>query len=119
MWNLVGHLAFILIAASFLVRDILWLRAISIVASAIGISYYFGNAEPLWLIIFWNAVFASINGAQISLLLAERSGIQLDDNEAELYETIFRILGQKLGRQEVTDLISNAGLLKQFNATSA
>ena len=90
MLDLAGHLAFLLIALSFLVRDILWLRALSISASLASISYsYFAPSEPLWIVIGWNIVFIVLNIAQIALLLRERAGVSFTDEERELYQTSF------------------------------
>ena len=48
--DLIGHLAFGLIAFSFLVKDILWLRLVSILASTFGMAYnYFIPVEPMCL----------------------------------------------------------------------
>lgn len=90
MLDLAGHLAFALIALSFLVRDILWLRALSITASVASIAYgYYAADEPLWIIIGWNIVFIVLNVLQISWLLKERRGVSFTDEERELYETSF------------------------------
>jgi CRP-like cAMP-binding protein len=90
MLDIAGHIAFILIALSFLVRDILWLRALSISASIASISYsYFAPAQPLWLVIGWNIVFIALNLIQIAVLLRERRGVAFTDEEKELYQTSF------------------------------
>ena len=57
-----GHLAFGLIAFSFLVKDILCLRNVSIVASLFSVFYnYFIPIEPMWIAIGWNFVFVLVN----------------------------------------------------------
>lgn len=90
MLDIAGHLAFALIALSFLVRDILWLRALSISASVASISYtYFAPGQPLWLIIGWNGVFIGLNLIQIAILFRERRGVTFTDEEKELYQTSF------------------------------
>ena len=64
--TIAGHLAFGLIAFSFLVKDILWLRVVSVLASLFSIFYnYLIPIEPMWLTINWNFVFIIV----ISLLL--------------------------------------------------
>lgn len=79
-----------MIALSFLVRDILWLRALSISASLASISYsYYAPARPLWIVIGWNIVFIMLNLVQISVLFRERRGVSFTDGERELYETSF------------------------------
>jgi hypothetical protein len=93
MFDLAGHLAFALILLSFLVRDIVWLRALSISASVAAIAYnYFAPARPLWLVIGWNVVFIAVNVAQIFLLYRERRGVDFSEVEKEIYETNFERL---------------------------
>ena len=89
-YELAGHASFALIAISFLVKDILWLRVLSVAASMAGIAYnYFGPATPLWLVIYWNIFFLVINLTQIALILRERRGVEFTEEEREIYETIF------------------------------
>ena len=79
--TIVGHLAFGLIAFSYLVKDIMYLRILSIVASLFGMFFnYTVPAEPLWLPIGWNAIFVMVNIYHISVLLYEKRPVQMDDN---------------------------------------
>ncbi len=90
MLDFAGHLAFALIALSFLVRDILWLRALSITASVASISYsYFAPSQPLWIVIGWNVLFIALNLVQIAMLFRERRGVEFTEEERELYRTSF------------------------------
>ncbi|NTU83822.1 MAG: cyclic nucleotide-binding domain-containing protein [Chloroflexales bacterium] len=91
--DLMGNLGFILIALSFLVRDIVWLRILSILSQLVLIGYnYFGPPEPLWLVINWSLLFLAINVFQIWALFRERRAVRFTDQEQELYGTIFRAL---------------------------
>ena len=90
---LAGHLAFGLIAFSFLVKDILWLRLVSILASSISVFYnWVIPAEPMWLAINWNFVFISLNLYHIAILIYEKRPIKMAPKDKELYETLFRDL---------------------------
>ena len=89
--DVIGHLAFLLTAISFYLKDILLLRFLAIVSSIVGIGYnYFLDEGPLWLPIFWLGVFTAINVWRIVGILMERSAIHFSDDERELYETIFK-----------------------------
>ena len=67
--DLTGHLAFGLIALSFLVKDILWLRIVSIVASLFSVFYnWVIPAEPMWIPIGWNFVFVLLNLYHIAII---------------------------------------------------
>ena len=91
--TIVGHLAFGLIAFSYLVKDIMYLRILSIVASLFGMFFnYTVPAEPLWLPIGWNAIFVMVNIYHISVLLYEKRPVQMDDKNTELYNTLFKDL---------------------------
>lgn len=86
-----GHIASILTMVAYLLRDILWLRLLTIISCFAGITFnYFVPATPLWTVIGWNAVFAVINIVQIAIILKERSGIDFTEEEKELYETLFQ-----------------------------
>tara|TARA_E500000331_G_scaffold24904_1_gene21397 strand:+ start:417 stop:1100 length:684 start_codon:yes stop_codon:yes gene_type:complete len=87
----IGHLAFLLTAISFYLKDILLLRFLAIISALVGIGYnYFLPVGPLWLPIFWLGVFTVINLWRIVGILAERYSIQFNEDEQELYETIFK-----------------------------
>lgn len=87
----IGHLAFLLTAISFYLKDILLLRFLAIVSALVGIGYnYFMPVGPLWLPIFWLGVFTAINLWRIVGILTERYSIQFNEHEQELYETIFK-----------------------------
>ena len=90
---LAGHLAFGLIAFSFLVKDILWLRLVSILASSFSVFYnWVIPAEPMWLAINWNFVFISLNLYHIAVLIYEKRPIKMAPKDKELYETLFKDL---------------------------
>ena len=89
--SLAGHLAFGLIAFSFLVKDIFWLRIVSILASLFSVLYnYIIPVEPLWLAINWNFVFIAVNVYHIGVILYEKRAVKMDDRNEELYQTLFK-----------------------------
>jgi len=86
-----GHLASILTMAAYLLKDILWLRLLTILSCFAGIAFnYFVPATPLWTIIYWNIIFAIINIVQVTLIIRERSGIHFTEEEKELHDTLFK-----------------------------
>ena len=91
--TLAGHLAFGLIAFSFLVKDILWLRVVSIVASLFSVLYnFYIPVEPMWLAINWNIVFVLVNIYHIAVIIYEKRPIKMAPKDKELYETLFKDL---------------------------
>jgi hypothetical protein len=88
--DMVGHLSFLIIAFSLLMRDIILLRILSIGSGVIGIYYnFFVAREPLWVPIIWLTVFMGINVYMIVMfyLSNRRSGLSADD--LEIWKTNF------------------------------
>jgi len=84
------HIASALTLLAYLVRDILWLRTLTIFACIAGIVFnYFVAAHPLWPVINWNLVFIAINVVQIVIIIRERRGVVFTEEEKELYQTLF------------------------------
>lgn len=89
--EIIGHSAFLLTAISFYLKDILLLRFLAVASALVGIYYnYFMAVGPLWLPIFWLAVFTCINVWRIVGIFTERYSIRFTEEERELYETLFR-----------------------------
>ena len=90
MLEAVGHISFALGAVSYWVRDEIWLRSLLILSFATGLIY---NAMPpvgpLWLVLFWLAVYVVIKVFRIGTKLAESRNVKLNEEEAELHDTVF------------------------------
>ena len=85
-----GNLAFGLIAFSFLVKDIFWLRIVSIVASLFSVFYnWVIPVEPMWIPIGWNFVFVLLNLYHIAVIIYEKRPVNMAPKDKELYETMF------------------------------
>src|SRR5262245_13620102 len=69
------HVANVLFLLSYLVRDILVLRLLTVVAILALLPYYFANG--LYPPIFWNSVFIAINLYQLYRLVLERRPVRL------------------------------------------
>jgi Popeye protein conserved region len=89
--HIAGHLASILTMVAYLLRDILWLRLLTILSCFAGILFnYWVPSTPLWSVITWNSLFAVINIVQIAIIIKERTGIEFTEEERELHETLFK-----------------------------
>ncbi len=89
--HIAGHLASVLTMVAYLLRDILWLRFLTILSCFAGIVFnYWVPSSPLWSVIAWNTLFAIINIVQIAIIIKERTGISFSEEEKELYETLFK-----------------------------
>ena len=66
------NIANILYLFSYLVRDILWLRILTVIAASCLIPYFYFRPDPLIIAIYWNLLFTSLNIFWIGRLLIER-----------------------------------------------
>jgi hypothetical protein len=84
------HFANILYLASYSVRDILWLRLLTVAAMlCLGWCYWTsGNFSPF----AWQSVFLAINVFQIWLLILERRPVKLTPVQKKLHEGPLRTL---------------------------
>lgn len=87
------HVANVLFLLSYSVRDILWLRLLTVVAIISLLPYYASNG--LYPPIYWNAVFIGINFYQLYRLLLERRPVQLSVEQQRLYRLGFDSLSPR------------------------
>lgn len=78
------HIANVLYLASYSVRDILWLRILTVIAMLCLGGCYVQCGEMTALM--WQSAFLTINLAQIGLLLYERRPVQLTEVQKQLIE---------------------------------
>jgi hypothetical protein len=86
------HVANVLYFLSYVVKDILWLRVLTVVAGTFLLAFYYFRPDPLWPAIYWNLVFSAINVYQIYALILERRPVRLSEEEQKLYQLAFRTL---------------------------
>lgn len=89
------HIANAIYLCSYLVKDILWLRVLTVVAGLVLLVFYAWMPMPLWAGIIWNILFAMINVRQIQGLLLERRPVRLAPDEQLLYDVAFRRLTER------------------------
>jgi len=86
------HLSNGLYLLSYAVRDILWLRLITVIAGATALASMFVKPEPPPVAIAWNLVFLCINLVRIHILIRERRPIPLSADEQHLAKLVFPML---------------------------
>ncbi len=89
------HIANALYLGSYLVKDMLWLRVLTVVAGVLLMATFYLRADPMWDAIGWNVLFGCINVVQIVLLVRERRPVRLADREQRLYQLAFRSLSPR------------------------
>jgi hypothetical protein len=91
-----GYVGFLL---SYLMRDILWLRVLSVAATSCILPYYLLQSQPLWIAFGWNAAFVVINLYWIIRLLYERRPVHFTPEQQRLYEQALRTLRPRYARK--------------------
>lgn len=89
------HIANILYLLSYLVKDILILRIITVVAICTLIPFFIMRKEPLFIAVCWNLLFASVNIYQIIQILKERRPVYFDEIDQKIYDTTFASLSRR------------------------
>jgi hypothetical protein len=89
------HGANVLYLASYLVRDILALRVLTVVAGLTLLPFYILRPDPIWVAVAWNAVFIGINLAQIYRLVLERQPVRFTHAELSLYRRAFAAMPER------------------------
>jgi hypothetical protein len=78
------------------VRDILWLRALTVVSAICLVPYYYyARPEPMMVPLYWNLVFMVLNLYWICRLLLEHLPIKLSADEHRLCELVSRTVSPR------------------------
>ena len=93
-WNdWLGNVSYLLIAGSYLVTSMLWLRVLAIVGLATEAMYfYIVGSSSLWVAIGWAMVFLAINAVQLARLLRDLRSLTLQGEERFLKSHTFAAL---------------------------
>ena len=83
--NLVGHIAYVLLIGSMLMRNMNWLRALAIMAGSISAIYYWTLGD--YVSMFWESLFSLVNVAQLVILIIENRRGRFSDEEQMFIET--------------------------------
>jgi CRP-like cAMP-binding protein len=84
MNNWPGHVSYGLIAISYWLTDIFWLRVVAVVGLALEIFYFTLSGGDLRTGIGWDLIFIVINLYQLSRLVRERLSLRLPEKDREL-----------------------------------
>jgi len=86
------HLANVLYVVSYLVTDIMWLRALAVAGGLSSLTWTLTAPTPSLTFIGWTLVYNTINLVQIARLWRERRPVRLDAAAQVLYTAAFRSL---------------------------
>lgn len=83
--KLVGHLSYVLLVASMMMRTMLWLRIIAISAGVVSALYgYFFLRD--FVTVFWEVIFVSVNLIQLLILEIENRRAKFSEDEKQFVE---------------------------------
>jgi hypothetical protein len=86
------HLANVLYVVSYLVTDIMWLRALAVAGGLSSLTWTLTAPTPSLTFIGWTLVYNTINIVQIARLWRERRPVRLSAADQILYMAAFRTL---------------------------
>ena len=87
--NWPGHLSYVLIAISYWLTDMFWLRLVAVVGLSLEILYFWLSGGDLRTGIGWDLIFIIINLYQIYWLVKDRLSLRLPEADRELLRSVF------------------------------
>ena len=80
--DLIGTASYVLLAVSYMVTNIYWLRLLAIIAlTAEAIYFYMAGDSALWVGILWAGIFNLINIVQLGILTRSRLKVRMSAEE--------------------------------------
>lgn len=97
--NLVGHVAYVLLIASMLMRSMRWLRIFAICAGTVSAVYYWTQID--YVSVFWESIFTLVNVFQLFYIAIENSRGKFSKDERFFIETCLPNLERAQARRFV------------------
>jgi hypothetical protein len=86
----VANACYVILAASYLVGSMIWLRALAVVSLGCeGVYFYFAADIPLWVGLSWTIVFVAINLLQLAVLARHAIRVRKSRDERMLRTGMF------------------------------
>jgi CRP-like cAMP-binding protein len=86
--NWPGHLSYTLIAISYWLTDMFWLRTVAVIGLSLEILYFWHSGGDLRTGIGWDLVFIAINLYQLYRLMKDRLSLHLPEADRELLRSV-------------------------------
>jgi len=87
--NLPGHVSYFLIAISYWLTDIFWLRVVAVVGLSLEILYFWHSGGDLRTGMGWDLIFIAINLYQLYRLVKDRLSLRLPEADRDLLRSVF------------------------------
>jgi Popeye protein conserved region len=98
------HAANVIYLASYLTRDMMFLRVFTCAGLALGIMFFACQPVPLYGPCVWQVLFFGINLVQIRRLIQERRRVKLSEEREQVANEAFK----DLSRDEMLNLLTRA-----------
>jgi hypothetical protein len=98
------HISNLFYLASFIGRDMLWLRILTVCGLVLGVIFFSCQTTPLYGPIAWQAAFIVINLYQIRRLVIDRRLLRLNEQQSQIARAAF----EKLSREEMLNMLTRA-----------
>src|SRR5262245_24517306 len=86
--NWPGHISYVIIAISYWLTNIFWLRSMAIVGLSLEILYFIFSGGDLRTGIGWDTIFIAINAYQLYRLWKDRLSLRLPEADRELLRSV-------------------------------
>ena len=97
--DVVANTSYAFLLASYIMRDILWLRVLTVISLGFEVPYFYFQPDPLWDGIGWDAAFILINVYWIGRLAYERRPVNLTADQKRVWETALHRLQPRHARK--------------------
>jgi hypothetical protein len=112
--NLPGHISYLLIAISYWLTDIFWLRVVAVVGLSLEILYFWHSGGDLRTGIGWDLIFILINLYQLYRLVKDRLALRLPEGDRELLRSVLTGLDDS----QIARLLSVGAFYNLANGTT-
>lgn len=96
--EVVANTSYAILLVSYLMRDIFWLRVLTVISLSFEIPYFYFQPDPLWDGIGWDLAFIAINAYWIFRLGFERRPVHFTAEQKELWQTALHRLRPRHAR---------------------
>jgi len=96
--EVVANTSYAILLVSYIMRDILWLRVLTVVSLSFEIPYFFFQPDPLWDGIGWDVAFIAINAYWIARLAYDRRPVRFTAEQKRLWKTALHRLHPRHAR---------------------
>jgi CRP-like cAMP-binding protein len=79
-----GHVAYMMLALSYVLTNIFWLRVTAVISMLLEIIYFMYSGGDLMTGIVWTVIFICINAYQLFWLVREKMSLRLPEKEGPL-----------------------------------